>query len=117
MPDAQFERTGFHQDWTRRLEIYHMVGVLFPGSHGEIGVLGVHRPRAAGAYGEADCRQLRALFPHVQRALAIRLRFRSTALAQNAALDALDRLDTGVLVVNATCTLLYASRAAEQLLD
>lgn len=116
IPDAQFERTGFHQDWTRRLDIYHMVGVLFPGSNGGVGVLGVHRPRASGAYGEADCRQLKALFPHVQRALGLRLRFRDAALAQNAALDALDRIDTGVLVVDESGWVLYASRAAEQLL-
>lgn len=116
MLDAQFERTGFYQDWTRRLDIYHMVGVLFPSTHGEIGVLGVHRPGAAGCYGEADRLRLGALFPHVRRALGLRDRLRGTPLAQNAALDALERIETGVLVVDASCIVLYANRAAERLL-
>lgn len=117
MPDVQFERTGFYQDWTRRLDIYHMVGVLFPTGHGETGVLGVHRARAADPYGEADRRQLSALFPHVRRALGLRDRLRESALPQSAALGALERIDTGVLVVDASCTVLYANRAAEWLLE
>lgn len=117
MPDAQFERTGFYQDWTRRLDIYHMVGVLFPTGHGETGVLGVHRARAAGPYGEADRRALETLCPHVRRALTLRDRLGKTALAQSAALAALERIETGLLVVDACCTVLYANRAAEQLLE
>ncbi|CAM5278497.1 helix-turn-helix transcriptional regulator [Eoetvoesiella caeni] len=117
MPDAQFERTGFYQDWTRRLDIYHMVGVLFPSGHGETGVLGVHRIRAADPYGEADRRQLYALFPHVRRALALGDRLRESELAQSASLEALERIETGVLVVDASCTVLYANRAAEWLLE
>jgi DNA-binding CsgD family transcriptional regulator/PAS domain-containing protein len=116
MPDAQFERTGFYQDWTRRLDIYHMVGVLFPVGQDKTGVLGVHRLRAAGRFVESDCDGLRHLFPHVQRALALRERLRHTALAQEVAMDALERIDTGVLVVNASCVVLYANRAAERLL-
>jgi DNA-binding CsgD family transcriptional regulator/PAS domain-containing protein len=117
MSDAQFERTSFYQDWTRQLGIYHMVGVLFPTAHGETGVLGVHRARAAGPYGEADRRQLGALLPHVRRALGLRDRLRNTALAQSAALGALERIETGVLVVDASRTVLYANRAAERLLE
>ncbi|MHB9842278.1 helix-turn-helix transcriptional regulator [Paraburkholderia terrae] len=100
----------------QQLNIYHMVGVLFPVGRDKTGVLGVHRLRAAGRYIESDCDELRHLFPHVQRALALRERLRHTVLAQGAAMDALERVDTGVLVVNASCVVLYANRAAERLL-
>jgi DNA-binding CsgD family transcriptional regulator len=116
MPDTQFERTGFYQDWTRRLDIYHMVGVLFPVGNGETGVLGVHRPLSAGRFVENDRQELGVLFPHVRRALGLRERLRDTALAQRAAVDALDCIETSVLVVDASCMVLYANRAAENLL-
>lgn len=116
LTDAQFERTGFYQDWTRKLDIYHMVGVLFPAGRGEVGVLGVHRAKDAGAYGAADRRRLEALFTHVRRALGIRHRLQGAELARHAALDALERLDTGVMVVDAACTVLYANHAAECML-
>lgn len=116
MPDTQFERTGFYQDWTRRLDIYHMVGVLFPAPQNDTGVLGVHRARSAGPYDEADRLQLMDLFPHVRRALAMRDRLQQSALAQSAALAAMERLETAVLVVDACCTVLYANQAAERLL-
>jgi DNA-binding CsgD family transcriptional regulator len=116
IPDAQFERTGFYQDWTRKLDIYHMVGVLFPVGRDKTGVLGVHRARTAGRFVEADRDRLRSLFPHVRRALDLRERLRPTALVQEAAMDALERIDTGVLVVNASCVMLYANEAAERLL-
>ncbi|MDB5949686.1 MAG: Transcriptional regulator, LuxR family protein [Massilia sp.] len=115
MPDAQFERTCFYQDWTRRLDIYHMVGVLFSMGDGKTGVLGVHRLRGAGAYGQADCRQLNALYPHVRRALGLRGRLQAGALARGAALAALACLETAVLVVDASRTVLYANDAAERL--
>jgi len=116
MTDAQLERTGFYQDWIRGLDIHHMAGVLFPAGQGETGVLGVHRARGASPYGEADRRQLQALFPHVRRALGLRNRLRRTALAHSAALQALERIDMGVLVLDARRTVLYANGAAEQLL-
>lgn len=114
MPDAQYERTGFYQDWTRRLGIYHMVGVLFPTQHDATGVLGVHRNRAAGPYVAADRCQLATLFPHVRRALGLRERLRSSALARSAGLAALEHIGIGVVVVDASRTVLYANRAAEQ---
>ncbi|MFC4274569.1 helix-turn-helix transcriptional regulator [Achromobacter aloeverae] len=116
LTDVQFERTGFYQDWTRKLDIYHMVGVLFPVGKGEIGVLGVHRAKDAGPYGAADRHRLEALYLHVRRALGMRHRLHEIALAHHAAVDALERLDTGVMVVDASCTVLYANRAAEGLL-
>ncbi|WP_420992392.1 hypothetical protein ACKI2N_030165 [Cupriavidus sp. 30B13] len=115
MPEAEFQRSGFYQDWTRRLGIHHMVGVLFPIGDGLTGVLGVHREQRAGRYHDADRHQLQNFVPHVRRALAIRARLRAEGVTRIAALEALERIDTGVIVVTETCTLLYANRAAQAL--
>lgn len=117
MPDAQFERTGFYQDWTRRLDIYHMVGVLFPTGRGEMGVLGAHRPLGAGPFDEAERLQLQALFPHVRRVLGLRERTGRNSLARVAALEAIERIETGVVVVDGACCIRYANHAADALLS
>src|SRR5690606_4626806 len=44
--------SGFYQEWLRALDIHHMVGAVFPGGDGALGVLGVHRPERAQAYGD-----------------------------------------------------------------
>src|SRR5687768_2859294 len=38
--NPEFERTGFYQDWIRHLDIYHMIGAVFPVGGNSTGVLG-----------------------------------------------------------------------------
>ena len=116
MPDAEFERTGFYQDWLRQIGIYHMVGVLFSLGNSETGVLGVHRARDAGEFGAADSRQLYELLPHVRRALLLREKLHSATRTQYTVLDAIERLNLGVLVVDATRHILHANACATRLI-
>jgi DNA-binding CsgD family transcriptional regulator len=109
-------RSGFYQEWLRHLDIHHMLGAVFPAAEGAVGVLGVHRPREAGAYGARERRQAALLLPHLQRALRLGQRFAAAAQHHAAAAQALDRLDTGVLVVDGAGAVLHASRMAERLL-
>ena len=109
-------RSGFYQEWLRHLDIHHMLGAVFPAAEGAVGVLGVHRPREAGAYGALERRQAALLLPHLQRALRLGQRFAAAAQHYAAAAQALDRLDTGVLVVDGAGAVLHASRMAERLL-
>jgi DNA-binding CsgD family transcriptional regulator/PAS domain-containing protein len=109
-------RSAFYQEWLRRLGIHHMVGVVFPAGDGTVGVLGIHRPRGAGRYSEAARGKVEILLPHLQRALELGRRLASTSLAEAAALDALDRLDVGVLVVDRSRRVVHASAQAEAML-
>lgn len=114
--DPQLERTVVYQHWTRRLDVFCIVGVLFPADKGNTGVLSVHRTGATGSFGDADLRQMRVLLPHMRRALGLRHRSRKTALEQSVALQAMGCIEAGILVVDASCTVLYANRAAKQIL-
>lgn len=113
---AEQARSGFYQEWLPHLDIHHMLGAVFPASQGAVAVLGIHRPRDAGAYTEQERRRAALLLPHLQRAL--RLGQRSAVLTQqhSVALQALDRLDAGVLIVDGTCRILHASTMAETLM-
>ncbi|PZR81047.1 MAG: helix-turn-helix transcriptional regulator [Stutzerimonas stutzeri] len=110
------ERSGFYQEWLRHLDIHHMLGAVFPAADGAIGVLGIHRPQGAGAYTDHERRQAALVLPHLQRALRLGQRFAAVSQAYAAALQALDRLDTGVLMVDGTGRVIQASSMAERLL-
>lgn len=110
------ERSGFYQEWLRHLDIHHMLGAVFPAADGAIGVLGIHRPQGAGAYTRRERRQAALVLPHLQQALRLGQRFAAVSQSHAAALQALDRLDTGVLMVSDTGRVIQASSMAERLL-
>lgn len=116
LSDAEFERSGFYQDWTRKLGIYYMVGAAFPVDQNTIGILGIHRPKQAGAYLEHDRQRVARLLPHLNRALRMRQRLQQSSLAQRASLEALDRLDTAVVVVDECCRVLHTNGQADRVL-
>ncbi len=109
-------RSGFYQEWLRHLDIHHMLGAVFPAADGAIGVLGIHRPQGAGAYTGHERRQAALVLPHLQRALRLGQRFAAVSQSHAAALEALDRLDTGVLMVDGAARIIHASDMAERLL-
>jgi DNA-binding CsgD family transcriptional regulator len=113
--NAEFEKSGFYQDWNRKLEIYHMIGAVFPVDQA-VGVLGIHRVKRAGAYGRMDRERVSRFLPHLERALRIRSRLGDVSLANRGALEALDRLDTGVIVADRECCVLHMNRVASAFL-
>lgn len=113
---AEQRRSGFYQEWLRHLDIHHMLGAVFPVADGAVGVLGIHRPRAAGAYAQRERRRAGLVLPHLQRVLRLRQRLAAQSRLHTAALGALDRLDTGVLVMDGACRIIHASAMAQSLL-
>lgn len=109
-------RSPFYQEWLSHLDIHHMVGAVFPAGGDRIGVLGIHRPRAAGPYARAERAKAALLLPHFQRALHLGRHLGRTAFAQTAALEVLDRLDAGVLVVEGSRWIVHANALAQAML-
>lgn len=116
LPDAEFERSGYYQDWNRRLGVYHMIGSVFPVANSLGGVVGIHRPRAGGSFGARERHRLAKLLPHLQRAMRIRSHLAPSRLVADAQAAAFDRLHTPALVLNAEGRLLHANAQGESLL-
>lgn len=116
IPDAKFEQTDFYGDWIRHLDIYHMIGAVFPVGMATVVVVGIHRPYGAGHYQEADRQHLAKFLPHLQRAFRLRQRLVQTQQCAAVAFEALERAHSAVLIVDAHASILFASRLAEQLL-
>ena len=115
--DTEFQETEFYRDWCRHLDVFYVVGAVFPSGPGELGVLGIHRPRSAGSYEEEDKYLVSRFMPHLQRALRIRDQLTQAALQRSVSIDTLDRCDTAVLLVAADGSIVYSNRHAEVLLN
>lgn len=113
---AEQQRSGFYQEWLRALDIFHMVGAVFPGSDGALGVLGVHRPEQAGAYADKDRQRVSFLLPHLQRAFWLGEQVSKAAAHRALADETLHRIDAAVFAVDARCSIVAANRRAETLL-
>lgn len=106
--------SGFYREWLPTMDIFHLVGAAFPVGDEAVGVLGIHRPEGAHHFGKADQMRAALLLPHLRRALQLGQSLSS--VPQRAALDVLDRLDAGVLVVTQAGRVLHANAMAETML-
>ena len=108
--------SGYYQEWLSELDIHHMLGAVFPAVDGAVGVMGIHRPRAAERYGANDRRRAALLLPHLRRALQLGQRL-SLSSVQNVALQALDQIAAGVIVLDGAGRVIHASGPAEAILQ
>ncbi len=114
--DEEFERTEIYNDFCRHLDLFYVVGSVFPVGPDTMAGLGIHRPRNAGPFGEADKAAVSLFLPHLQRALQIRERLRAANIERQATLEGLERSATATLVVSRDGRVLYANALAERLL-
>jgi DNA-binding CsgD family transcriptional regulator len=109
-------RSAFYREWLPALDIHHMIGAVFPAEGGAVGVLGVHRPADASAYGEADRAAMGLFLPHLNRALRIGQRMAQVSFTAADAFDSLDAVDTGVVIADGRGAVRHASAVAQAML-
>jgi DNA-binding CsgD family transcriptional regulator len=116
VPEAVFERSEVWNDYSRHhVGAFHLLGAVFDLGEGRAGLLGLHRPRDAGAFDEDDRRQLDRLLPHLRRALQLRARLSAETTRLSLGAAALDALALGVVVTDREGVVLLANPAAEAL--
>lgn len=113
--DTALDFTGFYTATSRQAGGCYVVGAVFPVSATELGVLGIRRASALGNYAEEDKACVRALLPHLERALRLRSRLAQQGLADHCSTAALDALATAVFLLDADLTVLYANACAAAL--
>lgn len=79
--------------------------------------LSLHRPTEERGFGKEERRRMRLLLPHLARALGVMHRLRDAELKGGSSLAALDRLATGVVLVDGRGAVAHANRAAERIFD
>jgi DNA-binding CsgD family transcriptional regulator len=115
---SELERTEFYNDWMRPQGIAHpFTAFLYNAAPGEpLSVLGGFREESSGPLRGQDLDPVRSLVPHLQRALVVHSRVQGAELRADAAVEVLDRICGGVILLDERGRLLAANRAAERIL-
>ena len=113
-PSSELLKTEFYNDFLRPVGVTHGVGgtILKDGSQaGNITVL-----RGKTAFGDEARRVLSTLIPHLRRAIRTHRRLAGTRLEEHAVLAALDRLPSGVLIVDGASRPLFVNAEGRRIL-
>ena len=102
-----------YYDWhNRRIETrFRMVGQTHVAPKVQAGVA-LHRTRKAGRYEPKDINRFSFLHSHLDRALAIGIRFGSQAATQQSTTEWLDRSVSAILFLDERKNIVFANRAA-----
>jgi PAS domain-containing protein/DNA-binding CsgD family transcriptional regulator len=115
--DRSFENSMFYSEFLRpRVEVYHNLCSLLTLSGGRQSVIGIHRPKRAGAYSAGEADQLGRILRHVRSALHLRQCLADQIAVAQSVLTALDSLTAGVVLLGAKGSIVHANEAAERIL-
>lgn len=113
VPDAEYLRSEFYNDFGRARGLRHVIGTVVPLGEAGLMPVALHRPDGAPPFAETERRILGQAVPHLRRAMQLRHRLRDAA--GTAGLAALDALATGVLAVDGEMRVVMANLRAEVL--
>jgi DNA-binding CsgD family transcriptional regulator/PAS domain-containing protein len=117
LSDAELVRTAYYNEWLRPLMIHSMVGALVPLGQDATCSIGIHRPQGSAHFTQDDVRNLNTLIPHLQLALRLRRHLHHTDLGMQALDQALDTTHLAIVAVTPEAKVLFANKAAENLLQ
>jgi DNA-binding CsgD family transcriptional regulator len=116
-PDEIYTRGEYYHDFLRPLDMLHVVApILRSDSQGaNFTALTIFRSARGEPFGEGERKFLLLLTPHLQRAFQLHNRIQGLERKGNAAGEALDHLQQGVVLLNAKGHVLLVNRAATAL--
>jgi hypothetical protein len=113
---SDLERTAFHGDFGRHVDVERVIVLMIEDAPQVLSALSLSRSARRGEFRPSDTKLLKVLGPHVRRALQIHRRLIGAEGFAGGLVAALDRLAHGVLMVGAAGAVLFANRAAEEML-
>jgi len=117
VPTQELQRTSFYGDFLRpNYDILHALGIVIPVGPDSSAMLGFHKIAKHDAFTDAQRRRLQTIAPHVGRALHLSHRHREWSETSHFA-QALDRLNTAMVIVDGQERIAFANIAAQRLLQ
>lgn len=116
MPEDEFRRTEFYQDYLRRTGVFYGLGGLVERADGRIAVFGVQRGYEDGRFEAESVDLVSALMPHLKRAYRLSSAIGRAQRERATFEETLQVVPQSVLIVDRDGHLVFANRAAERLL-
>ena len=99
-----------------KLNVQHLLAAIIVGEHHRVSSVSILRSSRRGAFGDSDVLLLEMLMPHLQRALDLHGRLVEDRSERAAALEALDAIPVGILLLDRSGRALVVNRAASEIL-
>jgi hypothetical protein len=116
MPRRELARTAIYNEFFAPAGMEERLGVRLLAEGSSTALANLYRPARKGAFERVDEELLASLVPHLQRALQLNVRLADLEISRTASAQLLDRLSQASLLVDAACRVLFANRAAEDIL-
>src|SRR4051812_30801088 len=116
MPEDEFRRTEFYQDYLRQTGMFYGLGGLVERADGRIAVFGVQRGYEDGRFPEEAVALVGALMPHLKRAYRMNSALARVQQDRATLEETLHLVPQPVLIVDREAKLVFANGAAVQLL-
>jgi len=111
-----YARTDFVNEWASPQGMEAALGINVNLEGPASTVLAVYRPYSRGDFDDRERALFGALAPHLRRAAQLRLRLSGIERKEAGFVEALHRLHQGVLLADAGARIVFANRAAEEIL-
>jgi PAS domain-containing protein len=116
VPARELIKTEFYAEILRPQQVLHEGAAILARDPSRLVGLSIFRSAKIGHIDSEDLRLLSLVAPHFKRAAQIAWRLATHAAVDAAKSVALDRLDDGVLLLDASGHVLFANRAAEAII-
>lgn len=120
LPHEQLAASRYYQEYLCREDMVHLMNTVVFGPDSSSGlpvvVCTFWRGRCRQPFGERERARLRMLSRHVSRAVGVMQRLRQTELRVETSRVMLDRLSSGVLLLDAFANVTFANSAAKRML-
>jgi DNA-binding CsgD family transcriptional regulator len=116
VPKEELIRTPIYNEFFAPLRLEEKLGALLVNDQSRWAAFGIWRPAQKGAFDRSAEDLLHVVVPHLQRALGWCLQLSELAMMRKASADVLDMLQQPSLVVDSSCRVLFANRAADEIL-
>jgi DNA-binding CsgD family transcriptional regulator len=109
-------KTMHFGEYCTKVGIGHVLAGTFEVKS-DIGVVNLSRDSRAREFGDEDKRRLQILIPHIQRAVQIQQRLSAAEQERALTHEMLERLDLGIMILEADSRLLFANAVARRVLQ
>jgi len=117
VPDEEIVTTDYYRDWLAPQDLlHHLFGVL-DRQGSVVTYLVLARSERAGPFGESEIALLRELLPKMQRGFQAGQAFRKAQDVQRVAMEALDAMPMGIVLLNGTGGVVGANLNARRIID